>query len=410
MWRDCCLHEWHDGQDGGTSTHGKQDKIMGLTASLDLGFEKTVMALGAVEQGVCRLAGVKILATQGVERGVVTDRDKASLCIRTLMNELVKGREVDVVNVALSGDVLQVSEHRVSVPLPKKVVEQNDMYRAEQKCREEVSAGQEELVGVIPVAYSVDRGEWLADPLGKSGRGLDVTYQVYKAGADCLSGIRALFDGSSVGDVCFYPSVRAYHEAMDAGESDDFALVDFGAAGISVSLFRDGMLEYEARLPLGMRTIDKDIMQAFGISASQARKLKHEHGHALRSACKNRKVQIPDTKLSLESRDLATVIQSRAEELLEGVVWLLQRWEYDVNGDIYITGGGSRLSDIDLLLHRLSGHAVKKAVVRRIHVSKEEVLKTPEYFVALGLLLCEPVAAEETRDGIRDRIKRIFGI
>ena len=119
---------------------------------------------------------------------------------------------------------------------------------------------------------------------------------------------------------------------------------------------------------------------------------------------------IPDTKLSLDSRDLATVIQSRAEELLEGVVWLLQKWEYDGSqGDIFITGGGSRLEDIDLLLHRLSGHVVNKAVVKRIQISREEVLKTPEYLVALGLLLCDPVVIEEPRDGLRDKIAKKFG-
>lgn len=383
---------------------------MGLTASLDLGSEKMVMALGSVERDACRLAGIKILASQGIERGVVTDKDKAGLCIQTLMNELVKDREVDVMNIALSDEVLQVSERRVSISLPKRIVEQNDLYRAEQKCKEGSTTGREELVDMIPVAYSVDRGEWMADPLGKSGRWLEVTYQVYMADEDYLSGIRALFDGSGVGDICFYPSVRAYNEAMDAARTDDFALVDLGAMGINVALFREGMLEYEARLPLGTRTIDRDIMQAFGINASQARKLKHEYGQALRSACKNKKVQIPDTKLSLDSRDLATVIQSRAEELLEGVVWLLQKWEYDGSqGDIFITGGGSRLEDIDLLLHRLSGHVVNKAVVKRIQISREEVLKTPEYLVALGLLLCDPVVIEEPRDGLRDKIAKKFG-
>ncbi len=384
---------------------------MGLTASLDLGSEKMVMALGSVEQDVCRLTGIKILASQGMERGVVMDKGKAGLCIQTLMDELVKDREVDVMNVALSDEVLQVSERRVSVSLPKRMVEQNDLYRAEQKCKEGLPAGREELVDMIPVAYSVDRGEWMSDPLGKNGRWLEVTYQVYMADEDYLAGIRALFAGSSVGNICFYPSVRAYHEVMDAAQADDFALVDLGAMGINVALFREGMLENEARLPLGMKTIDRDIMQAFGIDASKARKLKHEHGQALRSACKNKKVQIPDTKLSLDSRDLATVVQSRAEELLEGVVWLLQQWEFEGSeGDIFITGGGSRLEDIDLLLHRLSGHSVKKAVVKRIQISREEVLKTPEYLVALGLLLCDPVVVEEPRDDFRGKIRRFFGM
>lgn len=387
---------------------------MGLTASLDMGSEKMVMALGAIERNVCRLTGIKILASQGMERGLVKDKDKVRACIRTLMAELVKDREVEVMNVAISGEALRISEHRVSISLPKRIVEQNDLYRAEQRCKEGLSTGSDELVDMIPVAYSVDRGEWIADPLGRNGRNLEVTFQVYMADEAYLLGIRRLFEGCGIGEVYFYPAVRAYNEALEAHQADDFALIDLGAMGINVVLFREGVLEYEARLPLGMRTIDGDIMLAFGVSASQARKLKHEYGQAIRSACKNKKVQIPDTKLILESRDLATVIQSRAEELLEGAVWLLQKWGYDSPENvILLTGGGSRLADIDLLLHRLSGHPVNKVMVKRIQTSREEVLRTPEYTVALGLLMCDQPESVESRAGIGKKLaeglKGFFG-
>lgn len=387
---------------------------MGLTASLDMGSEKMVMALAAAEHGACRLTGIKIVASQGMERGIMKDKDKAKACVRTLMSELVKDREIDVMNIALSGEALQMSERRITVPLQKRVVEQGDLYRAEQRCREGLGGGHDELVDLIPVAYSIDRGDLVADPLGRSGRNLEVTYQVYMADYDYLTDIRRLFDGCGIGDICFYPVARAYSEALDTAAANDFALVDLGAMGINVVLFREGMLEYEARLPLGTRTIDADIMIAFGVNGGQARKLKHEYGQALRSACKNKKVQIPDTKLTLESRDLSMVVQSRAEELLEGVVFLLQSWGFDNPEDeILLTGGGSRLQDIDLLLHRFSGHRVGRAVVKQIQTSREEVLRTPEYLVALGLLMCDQIEVEEPRKGIGEKLKglgKLFGI
>lgn len=373
-----------------------------------------VMALANTEHNACRLVGIKILASQGMERGKIRDKDKVRACVQSLLTELIKEREVEVMNVGLSGDVLKMSEHRISITLQKKVVGQADLYRAEERCREELERGSNELVDIVPVAYSVDRGEWEANPLGKTGHKLEVTYQVYSADYDYLSEIRHLFDGYGVEEVCFYPVVRAYSEVLDVQSADDFALIDLGAMGINVALFREGMLEYEARLPLGVRTIDSDIMLAYGLNANQARKLKHEYGQALRSACKNKKVQIPDTKLTLESRDLATVVQARAEELLEGAVYLLQKWEYDNPEDkIILTGGGSRLEDIDLLLGRLSGHPVSRAVAKRIQTSREEVLRTPEYLVALGLLMCSQSEIEEPHLGIGEKLakglKSFFG-
>lgn len=385
---------------------------MGLIATLDMGSEKMVMALAATDgNGSCRLTGIKFLASHGVQQGIITDKSKTQACIRNLANELLKDRVVDALNVALSGGAVKMAERRVTVQLQRKMVEAGDLVRAELKCAEELSVRDEELVDLIPVAYSVDKGELMANPVGKYGRFLEVYYQVYTAQASYLAEIRRLFDGCNIRDINFFPLARVYSEALDVEMEDrDFALVDLGAASTKVTLFRGGMLEYEACLPLGVRTVDSDMMSAFGIEALQARKLKHEFGQALRSACKNRKLVIPDTKLTIESRDLATVVQSRMEELLEGVTFLLQSWEFDRSEDeIQLTGGGSRMLDVEVLLQRLSGHRICKAVVKRIQTSKEEVLRTPEYLVALGLLMCSHQEQQETKSGLFDKIKGFFG-
>ena len=103
---------------------------MGLTASLDIGSEKMVMALGSEERDVVRLTGIKILASQGMERGVVRDWEKVKTCVNSLMTELLKDREVEVMNVCLSGEVLYMGEYRVKVNLQKRVVEPGDLIRA----------------------------------------------------------------------------------------------------------------------------------------------------------------------------------------------------------------------------------------------------------------------------------------
>lgn len=385
---------------------------MGLIATLDMGSEKMVMALAASDSnGSCRLTGIKFIASQGVQQGVITDQAKAQICIRSLINELLKDRTVDALNISLSGQAVKITERKVSVPLQRKVVESSDLARAEMKCAEGLDSRDEELIDLLPVAYSVDRGELVADPIGKHGRALEVYYQVYTANCAFLSGIRRLFDGCNIREINFFPLARVYGEAVDAEmEEGDFALVDLGAMSTKVALFRGGLLEYEAVLPLGVKTVDQDIVNAFGIDVQKARKLKHEYGQALRSACKNKKLVIPDTKLTIESRDLATVIQSRMEELLEGVVFLLQGWGFEKGEDqILLTGGGSRLLDVDVLLQRLSGHRITRACVKRVQSSKEEVLRTPEYLVALGLLTCAHEEPQEAKSGLFDKLKGLFG-
>ena len=74
------------------------------------------------------------MASQGIEHGVIKDKEKVRMCIRSLMSELMKDREIEVMNVALSGAVLRIVERRIVVPIQKKVVEQSDLFRAEQRC------------------------------------------------------------------------------------------------------------------------------------------------------------------------------------------------------------------------------------------------------------------------------------
>lgn len=383
---------------------------MGLIASLDMGSDQMVMALaGTGENGSCRLNGIKYMVSQGIQQGQITDKSKVQLCIRSLANELLKDKPIGCLNIALSG-MVRMEERKVSVNLPRKVVEQGCLDMAGVRCAEGIESRDEELIDMIPVAYSVDRGDLIANPLGKHGRTLEVYYQVYVADYNELSELRSFFSGYEIDEINFYPLARVYSEALDAENTEsDFALVDLGAMNIRVVLFREGLMEYEAVLPLGVQTIDYDMMSAFGIDNVKARKLKHEYGQALRAACKNRKLVIPDTKLTIDSRDLATVVQCRMEELLEGAVYLLQQWGFNRREDeIILTGGGSRLSEVDILLGKLSGHRVVRARVKRIQTLKEEILKTPEYMVALGLLLCMREEPEAPKTGLFEKLKGLF--
>ena len=74
------------------------------------------------------------------------------------------------------------------------------------------------MVDILPVGYAIDRGEMIADPLGRSGRNLEVTYQVYLADYDYLADIQRLFEGSGIQEIEFYPAIEtAERDAASIG-------------------------------------------------------------------------------------------------------------------------------------------------------------------------------------------------
>ena len=66
------------------------------------------------------------------------------------------------------------------------------------------------------------------------------------------------------------------------------------------------------------------------------------------------------------------------------------------------------MQDLDLLLNRFSGHPVGKAIAKNIQASRDEILSTPEYLVALGLLFCKHPIEEQPKEGVWKKTKNIF--
>lgn len=370
---------------------------MGFVASLDMGSEKMVMALGETSGGECRLVGIESVASQGIHRGMVVDRLRVKSCVQRLLDKFKQEHEmhIDALNIALAGEwVQQVEEREVSKFSRVRRIEESDLLELEKKCRGNVNLDMEEIVDVVPFGYWLD-GEAESEPIGCEARRLEIDFHVYVARKRTLEGLRQALNESGIEKINFYSAVTAAQKALvvrGRKGARDFALIDLGAESVKIHVFRDGMIAYDEVLPLGCNTVERDINTAFSIeSMASAKKLKHEYGMALQAECKSRKIMIPDTKYCIDLQDMVHVEQCRLEELLEGAIWQILKSGYykELEDGILLTGGGSRVQGIDTLLNRLSKHPISMASVVTVKSAKETPLKAPENLTVLGLLRCE---------------------
>ena len=370
---------------------------MGFVASLDMGSEKMVMALGETSGGECRLVGIESVASQGIHRGMVVDRLRVKSCVQRLLDKFKQEHEmhIDALNIALAGEwVQQVEDREVSKFSRVRRIEESDLLELEKKCRGNVNLDMEEIVDVVPFGYWLD-GEAESDPIGCEARRLEIDFHVYVARKRTLEGLRQALNESGIEKINFYSAATAAQKALVARGrkgARDFALIDLGAESVKIHVFRDGMIAYDEVLPLGCNTVERDINTAFSIeSMASAKKLKHEYGMALQAECKSRKIMIPDTKYCIDLQDMVHVEQCRLEELLEGAIWQILKSGYykELEDGILLTGGGSRVQRIDTLLNRLSKHPISMASVMTVKSAKETPLKAPENLTVLGLLRCE---------------------
>ena len=370
---------------------------MGFVASLDMGSEKMVMALGETSGGECRLVGIESVASQGIHRGMVVDRLRVKSCVQRLLDKFKQEHEmhIDALNIALAGEwVQQVEDREVSKFSRVRRIEESDLLELEKKCRGNVNLDMEEIVDVVPFGYWLD-GEAESEPIGCEARRLEIDFHVYVARKRTLEGLRQALNESGIEKINFYSAVTAAQKTLvvrGRKGARDFALIDLGAESVKIHVFRDGMIAYDEVLPLGCNTVERDINTAFSIeSMASAKKLKHEYGMALQAECKSRKIMIPDTKYCIDLQDMVHVEQCRLEELLEGAIWQILKSGYykELEDGILLTGGGSRVQGIDTLLNRLSKHPISMASVVTVKSAKETPLKAPENLTVLGLLRCE---------------------
>lgn len=134
-------------------------------------------------------------------------------------------------------------------------------------------------------------------------------------------------------------------------------LVDFGAETTTVSIYKDGHLQYLATLPIGSRNITRDIMNLH-IVEERAEELKCTVGSVN-----------PVAASGIEATDYTDVnnyVAHRAGEIIVNVREQLKYAGYkstDLNAGIIVVGGGARLNGFNDRLASMLGMRLRTGSV-----------------------------------------------
>src|SRR5690606_40362845 len=114
--------------------------------------------------------------------------------------------------------------------------------------------------------------------------------------------------------------------------------------------------------PFGGYVVTRDIKEGCTIMNYQAEKLKVKFGSALaEEVLENKIITIPGLKgrapKEISEKNLALIIQARIEEILEYIMYEIERSGYKnkLIGGIVLTGGGSMLRNIEDLVEYHTG-------------------------------------------------------
>jgi len=199
--------------------------------------------------------------------------------------------------------------------------------------------------------------------------------------------------GLDVNDLILQPLASA-RAVLSADEMDlGVCLVDIGGGTTDLAIFTHGAIRHTAVIPIAGDQITNDIAMALRTPTAEAEAIKTRHGVALRQlADPNETIEVPGigdrAPRVLSRQTLAEVIEPRAEELFSLVQQVLRESGYEelLSSGIVLTGGSALMQGMVELGEEIF-HMPVRIGVPRYQGGLAEVVRSPRYATAMGLLL-----------------------
>ncbi len=374
-----------------------------IIAALDIGTTKVCALVGKRdEHGRLEILGTGKVESHGVMRGVVNNIEKTINAIREACEIARKssGVDFDVVHVGIAGQHIKSLQHRgmLTRDNARDEISQRDIDRLIGDMHKLVLPPGDRILHVIPQEYTVDMEQGIIDPIGMSGSRLEANFHIITGQTMASNNINRCVDRAQLemASVTLEPIASAASVLDDDEKEAGVALVDIGGGTTDITIYKDGIIRHTAVIPFGGNVFTSDIKQGCTVMEDQAEKLKVKYGRAVPAeVVENRLIVIPGLRgrepREISERNLALIIQARAEEIMDHVMWEIRRAGFsgqELIGGIVLTGGGSLLADLDKLTELHTGLSTRLGTpVEHLTHGYQKRLVSPIYATGVGLLL-----------------------
>lgn len=365
---------------------------------IDLGSTQTCAIISTKDEDGFKIIGFGKARTQGVKKGAITNIELASKSIEQAVRnaQMVSGVDYDRVIVSISGSYAK-SVDSIGVGSVSQEISIKEIYRVigTAKVTANIPNGYE-IIHVLPYNFKVDDLEQVDDPLGMSGKRLEVATHIIISQEAHIKNLKKAVELADLRVDNFVLSGYASSIAcLDESEKELGAVVvDMGGAICDIVVHMGNSLRCNECLPIGSNNITQDLSIALHTPLKEAEKIKLSYANL--SLQSSSLIQVPsmgdERKFNEYSLDvISSVIYARAEETLMILAKILSENSYakSAGAGIVLTGGMTKLAGLDRLSSAMfDNRAVRLAAVRKDLVSGfSEIYSDPENTCAIGLCL-----------------------
>lgn len=371
-----------------------KDMIVGL----DIGTSKIVAIVAEIKpEGGFEIVGLGSHPSRGLKKGVVVNIETTVNAIQRALEEveLMADCRITEVYAGIAGNHIKGFNSHGMVAIKDKEVTLADVDRVMETAKAVNIPADQQILHILNQEFIVDGQEDVREPVGMSGIRLEVKVHIVTGAVSAAQNIAKCIHrcGLGVRDLVLQPLASAKAVLSEDEKDLGVCLVDIGGGTTDIAVFTNGAIRHTAVIPVAGDQITNDIAMALRTPTKDAEDIKCRYGSALRALADVREtVEVPDVgnrgTRPLSRQTLAEVIEPRVEELYLLIQAELRRsgFEQLLSSGIVITGGSSSMLGMVELGEEIF-HMPVRLGLPVYNGSLEEVVRTPRYSTAIGLVM-----------------------
>jgi len=371
-----------------------------VVAAIDVGSSKVCTLIGQADdtKETINIIGAASVPTLGVRKGQVVNIDEASESIIKSVEaaERMAGFSLSRVAITVNGGHIssQNSHGVVAVAEPEKEITSEDINRVIDAAKAISIPSSREILHVIPINYTVDSQDGIANPVGMSGIRLEVKTHIISGSSTAIKNLTKCVSqvGAEISGIVF-SGVTAAQAVLNETEKElGVILIDIGGGTTSVIVFVEGSPCYTAVLPIGAKNVTNDLAIGLRLSLDGAEKLKISLSKTETEEEKD-DIDLSELGINEETKTVSrkTIVEGIIKPRLNEIFMMVSE-EIAKNGfagltpsGVVLTGGGSLTVGAIETCRRCLSLPVRIGVPENVRGLVDDILD-PAYSSAIGLL------------------------
>ncbi|WP_334328876.1 cell division protein FtsA [Companilactobacillus sp. HBUAS59699] len=359
---------------------------------LDIGTNSIKVVVAESSGDKVSVVGVGSERSEGVNRGVIVDIDKAAGAIKKAVKKAETQANITIrdVVVAISANMLQIEKCQgmIAVGTESKEINENDVRQVMAAAMVQNLPSEREVVSLIPKQFSVDGFNNIRDPRGMIGVRLEMKGLIYTAPKTIVHNTKKAIQQAGLNITHKVISPMALSQVvLDDGESDFGAvIIDMGAGQTTASVVHDHNLKLSTVDFEGGDYVTHDISVVLNTTIENASQLKLYYGNAdVDDAATEETISVDvvgkNEPEAISEEYLAEIIEARLEQIFTRLKDPLEdAGALSLPGGIVLTGGVAATPNVEKLARRIFNVKVKS------YIPSQMGMRYPSYSLGLGLV------------------------